>query len=174
MGLFVILHGMKCYYERYFRVLLSWAIIKYKWQCYLWFCESKHAGVVRLWEISRFCHSCVEFRFAATFGWNLWESFNLQFVEKLQRRTWKSFEFFWINVENRRYKCGKLKIVFCKKRWNYRDLRSHDFTRSASRHALAAKCIHIFMTSWCIWVQHRPWISPRAARKYFQYITPFS
>ena len=86
----------------------------------------------------------------------------------------KDVDIFWILL-NKMWKIVDTNVDNSKLfLWNYRDLRSHDFARSASGYALAAKCIHFFMTSWCTWVQHRPWISPRAARKYFQYITPFS
>ena len=174
MGLFVMLHGMKYYYERYFCVLLSWTIIKCKWQCFSWFCKSKLADVVRLWEISRFCHSRVEFHFAVSWYFHL-----VGICGKLQpsicgKVAEKGVDIFWILL-NKMWKIVDTNVDNSKLfLWNYRDLRSHDFTRSASGYALAAKCIHFFMTSWCIWVQHRPWISPRAARKYIQYITPFS
>ena len=56
----------------------------------------------QLWAISRFCHSCVEFRSAATVGWNLWKTSTINSWKKLQKRKWICCE---QDVENRRDKC---------------------------------------------------------------------
>ena len=97
MGLFVILHGLKDYYERYVCVLLSWQSLSVNGNA---FRDSANRNLQMLLGFGKF-HGF------ATAVWNFTllfhdtfirlefvESFNLQFVEKLQRRTWTSFEFF--------------------------------------------------------------------------------